>query len=196
MAEPPPRIRRCHTTLDVARRPVQHLMPTLRLLSPQFLLPAWSVGSLGQLRWLHAPGPRQANDAPKQPSGSQLSLFDELFPEKAVKSSKNDRRPEEGMRHVPRLPLPDLEEVTPSPQPAGIYKVGSQWGESTRKLNAFRKEDMTVLVFRRASKSLDESDFRRMVPKGQHIEEWRGPGDILKGTCSGCHIEPIRAQHY
>lgn len=161
-------------------------MPSSRLLSPRFLLRAWDLGSLGQLRWLHGLNPRRANNAPKQTSGSQLSLFAELFPEEAAKTTTNDRRTEEGTRLVPRLPLPDIEEVNPSPELEGSSRVGSPWGERARKLDAFRKEDMTVLVFRRASKSLDESDFRRMVPKGQHIEEWRGPGDILKGTRS-CH---------
>lgn len=165
-------------------------MPPLRLLPPQFLFPAWNV-DLGQLRWLHASGPRRANNAPKQTSGSQLSLFDELFPEKAIRTSKS----EDGIRHVPRLPLPDFEEISPNPRSDGITKVRPQWGERARKLDAFRKEDMTVLVFRRASRSLDEHDFRRMVPKGQHIEEWRGPGDILKGTRSCCKLEPDRAQY-
>lgn len=167
-------------------------MPTPRLLPPHLLLPAWNVVSLGPLRWVHASGPRRANNAPKQISGSQLSLFDELFPEEAIKGSKS----EEGTRHVPRLPLPDLEEVSPNSQSEGISKGGSQRGDSARGLDAFRKEDMTVLVFRRASKSLEEHDFRRMVPKGQHIEEWRGPGDILKGTLRCYHGKPCGAQRY
>lgn len=165
-------------------------MPTPRLLPPHFLLSAWNGGSLGQLRWRHASGPRRANNAPKQISGSQLSLFDELFPEEAIIAPQT----QEGARHVPRLPLPDVEEVSPNSQSEGISKGASQWSDKARKLDAFRKEDVTLLIFRRASKSLDEHDFRRMVPKGQHIEEWRGPGDILKGTLGCYNREPYRAQ--
>jgi len=40
------------------------------------------------------------------------------------------------------------------------------------------------MVLRNASKSLSENDFRRVVPKGRHIEGWKGQGDIMKGTSS------------
>ncbi|MCJ1261358.1 hypothetical protein MMC22_001222 [Lobaria immixta] len=46
--------------------------------------------------------------------------------------------------------------------------------------DSLRQFNLAVLVIRRASKSLVESDFRRIAPKGQHIDDWKGPGDILK----------------
>lgn len=41
-----------------------------------------------------------------------------------------------------------------------------------------------VLVLQNASKSFVESDFRRLVPSGQHIKGWKGEGDILKSIPS------------
>ena len=37
-----------------------------------------------------------------------------------------------------------------------------------------------MLVLNTASPSLSEADFRRIAPKGKHIKEWTGPGELLK----------------
>lgn len=46
---------------------------------------------------------------------------------------------------------------------------------------------VAVLVFHNASPSLTEADFRRIIPRGKHIEEWIIDGEILKGP-SQSHI--------
>lgn len=48
--------------------------------------------------------------------------------------------------------------------------------------HAFRHQQMAVLALYIASKSLIESDFRPVAPKGKPIDEWAGLGDILKGN--------------
>lgn len=40
-----------------------------------------------------------------------------------------------------------------------------------------------LLVLRDASISLTESDFRRLVPRGKYIKEWKGAGNIERGVC-------------
>ncbi|KAI9848581.1 MAG: hypothetical protein M1837_007250 [Sclerophora amabilis] len=43
-----------------------------------------------------------------------------------------------------------------------------------------RRKELTVVILQNASKWLNESDFRRLVPRGKHIEDWRHEGDILQ----------------
>ncbi|KAL6718322.1 hypothetical protein ACLMJK_004411 [Lecanora helva] len=106
------------------------------------------------------------------------SLLAELFPEETLDVEVNgDRKDQE----VPRLPLPevdvfdeDLEDEFGSSngRANGITKAAAT--------NAFKQKQLAVLIMQMASKSLVESDFRRIAPKGKHIEDWTGPGDILK----------------
>ncbi len=44
------------------------------------------------------------------------------------------------------------------------------------------KDEPTVLILYNASPSLIEHEFRRIVPRGKHIKEWRGAGNIEKGV--------------
>ncbi|KAL8715005.1 MAG: hypothetical protein Q9220_000962 [cf. Caloplaca sp. 1 TL-2023] len=82
--------------------------------------------------------------------------------------------------HVPRLPLTDIGHFNtlthhrgkPEPAAKGITKEASH--------GAAKNWNPAILVLSRASKSLIEADFRRLVPQGQHIEGWTGPGDIWK----------------
>ncbi|KAI9787999.1 MAG: hypothetical protein M1816_007303 [Peltula sp. TS41687] len=41
-------------------------------------------------------------------------------------------------------------------------------------------QEVALLALYNASTSLTESDFRRIVPRGKHIREWRGEGEILE----------------
>ena len=121
------------------------------------------------------------------------SLLEELFPEDVKKAEKGKKQEEVGHDDVPRVPplnldglLKDFETGIDTPQ------VQTQQKLRTREamLDAFRQQKLTVLVLSRASKSLAESDFRRVAPKGMHIEEWRGPGDILKGKTDRHRYSP------
>ncbi len=73
-------------------------------------------------------------------------------------------------------PLVANDDAEPPPKP----KTARQ--RLIERVNAGRNEPTTVLVLRGASPSLTEADFRRMIPKGKHIEEWAGEGSILKGV--------------
>ncbi|KAL9113185.1 MAG: hypothetical protein Q9187_007654, partial [Circinaria calcarea] len=138
-----------------------------------------------------ADGKDQAKGDHKKPTAENLapvstrkpSLLEELFPEDVKKAEKGKKQEEVGYDDVLRVPplnldglLKDFEAGIDTPQ------VQTQQKLRTREamLDAFRQQKLTVLVLSRASKSLAESDFRRIAPKGMHIEEWRGPGDILK----------------
>lgn len=113
------------------------------------------------------------------------SLFEELFPEEIANRKFNEAKGESAGLNVPRLSLPI------SNQEDGLqieHQIESRIhvGETstTASKDAYRQWSLTVLVVRRASKSLDESDFRRIAPEGHHIEDWKGPGDFLKGFTS------------
>ena len=117
----------------------------------------------------------------KIPAGPNMSLLEELFPEEIGEAAATDTV-DVGEEVVPRLPLVDFDDED------GFYNDGQNWkhseGGQVERPNledALHEWDLAVLVVSRASKSLTESDFRRLVPRGQHIDEWRGPGDILKG---------------
>ena len=118
-----------------------------------------------------------------EPKHEELSLFEELFPEEAKNQLNNERTPDNTEHHVPRLPLPDLDQVEDQDgndsgqgRSKGLTKAASR--------AAFRQWNLAILVLRRASISLNDSDFRHIAPKGQHIDDWKGPGDPLKGTTS------------
>ncbi|MCJ1470917.1 hypothetical protein MMC07_009565 [Pseudocyphellaria aurata] len=118
-----------------------------------------------------------------KPQKNQLSLFEELFPEEIdnYKFQQVGNRSKE--KSVPRLRLPNVDEID------RLYQDGPTEGrtqhdgmsiEAFMERDSLRQGNLAVLIIRRASKSLVQSDFRRIAPKGQHIHDWKGPGDILK----------------
>ena len=107
------------------------------------------------------------------------SLFEELFPEEI---RIREARCEEEGQNVPRLPLPEIDEFFEDFQ--DDLSRGWEYGEEVTKdiaVNTIKRNNITVLILHIAGKSLVESDFRRIAPKGKHIDDWIGPGDILKG---------------
>jgi hypothetical protein len=105
------------------------------------------------------------------------SLFDELFPNQASKSPAQHSSSRE--RHVPRLSF-DKSEVGASDAladavlTADTTKPEPQWfGKWIGRLGVLRLSG--------ASQGLCENDFRRLTPRGKHIEEWQGKGQIQKG---------------
>ena len=128
-------------------------------------------------------GAKQQEPQRQGPKHEELSLFEELFPEEAKKSLKLDHEIDNKEQYIPRLPLPDLDQVEEQDdydggqaRPRDLTKAASR--------AAFRQWNLAILVLQRASKSLNDSDFRRIAPKGQHIEDWKGPGDPLRGMIS------------
>ncbi|MCJ1348343.1 hypothetical protein MMC31_006574, partial [Peltigera leucophlebia] len=145
-------------------------MPILRLLPPSILSPACHSRLVPPiLRRLHNGG----GGVP--PSAPDLSLLEELFPEEVQK--KRCRSPTEGQQHIPRLPLSTLTEE--NPEGHNVVRGGKHL-EALVERDSSRQWNISVLVIRRASRSLIESDFRRIAPKGQHIDDWKGLGDILR----------------
>ena len=155
----------------------------------------WKLRALCHARLLH----RSRNGTgsfwrfrPSQPPPLQKqSLLEELFPEKVRKDGDRCPKSHDDVQNVPRLPLPEVDDLSEGfdhesdrerAQPKRVTKVAAA--------NAFRQQQLAVLSFNTASKSLVESDFRRIAPKGHHIGEWTGPGDILKsGLNSGNHTQ-------
>lgn len=146
-------------------------MPILRILAPSILSLACHSRLLPPiLRRLHNGGGGVPPPAP------DLSLLEELFPEEVQK--KRRRSPTKGEQHIPRLPLSTLTEE--NPEGHNVVRGGKHL-EALVERDSLRQWNISVLVIRRASRSLIESDFRRIAPKGQHIDDWKGFGDILRG---------------
>ena len=110
-----------------------------------------------------------------------LTLLEELFPEEisklaALSISDADEEP------VPRLPLPEFDDDDESYDDASNLRISDEaWMPAVAAKNVRQEWNLAALVVHRASKSLNENDFRRIIPRGTHIDEWRGPGDFLKG---------------
>ncbi|KAL8971530.1 MAG: hypothetical protein Q9183_001014 [Haloplaca sp. 2 TL-2023] len=123
---------------------------------------------------LHNPTSRIKHGRSKE---KPLSLFDELFPEDKDQRQKKSQKAD---IQIPRLPLSDIDHLD------SYGRRGEQSKRHANKLaegaaqSAVKQWNPAVLVLQRASKSLIDADFRRVSPKGRHIEEWTGPGDILK----------------
>lgn len=147
---------------------------------PLFLPCAWPSSRFHQYRGLQNSG--LGNNKKKARPGAQpqkISLLDELFPEKGSTNNNSSRTRSED---VPRLTLPEVdhffEEFDDENNPSGRRSSKVTQGAVA---DAFRHQKIAVLALEIASKSLIESDFRRIAPKGKHIDDWTGPGDILKG---------------
>ncbi|MCJ1414150.1 hypothetical protein MMC32_000475 [Xylographa parallela] len=125
--------------------------------------------------------PRAAEEVIHMPVQRELSLLEQLFPEEAktqVKASEYGRKPQE---ELARLPPPEIDELYESLNDDPDHKqLTSKLKTREATINAFRQENTTILLLSRVSTALCDADFRRIVPRGIHIEEWRGPGDILK----------------
>lgn len=158
-------------------------MPILRPTLPQLLLPFCGLGQSNPLRWVHNRKVIKEASTSK-PQKHQLSLFEELFPEE-IDHHKSHQEGSRGIdKTIPRLPLPNVDEVDrlyPGNRTEGRVQYDGSSRVAFMERDSLRQWNLAVLVIRCASKSLVESDFRRIAPKGQHIDDWKGPGDILKG---------------
>ena len=118
----------------------------------------------------------------RRPPRTKTSLFEELFPDEvgnpATKAQSSRRVPK-----LPKLVLHDLEEDDESFRDDYVDKrrLHDATTEFASK-EAYKHWNLAILVLQVASPSLTEGDFRRIAPKGQHISDWVGPGDIFKGV--------------
>ena len=140
----------------------------------------WSVAASCRLRYLHsAGGDPSRKDRVRRQKAQKLSLFEELFPEETRKREDCTLNIEEKYHDVPRLPLPEVDEENHGDRDPSRVRSAQVANQATA--GAFRQKKLAVLVLQIASKSLIESDFRLVAPKGEHIARWTGPGDLLKG---------------
>ena len=125
--------------------------------------------------------PTAAGDLIDMPVQKELSLLEQLFPEEAKIQSRASENSGKIQEELPRLPPPDLDELYESLEDnPGQTQLSTKLKTREATNNALRQQNTTILLLSRVSTSLCDADFRRIVPRGIHIEEWRGPGDILK----------------
>lgn len=139
-----------------------------------------------------------------QPTAEELSLFEELFPEES-KQSDAVRRAEERLDKLPafewdlderfdeswkaererekerRHTIPMRENPSPASEETRWAPVASAQESPVYKQNLEHNHmrEPSVVVLSGVSKHLEESDFFRIGPKGNHIEGWTS--GILRG---------------
>ena len=105
------------------------------------------------------------------------SLLEELFPEQIKDRQRlpSERHKQQDPEALFDPPIIDdfQEEFLPKSPP-----TENSAGEPT--LRAALNDKTTILVLEGGDANLSEVDFRRVAPKGWHIEEWRGREDPLK----------------
>lgn len=156
----------------------------------------WDLRALCHSRLLHKS--RKGADSLKkfrasQPPPSQKpSLLEELFPEEVKRDGGQDSNFHENVQNMPRLPLPEVDDSSEGSK-YGSNRANAQPQRVTKVVaeNALRQQQIAVLSLDSGSKSLIESDFRRIAPKGQHIDDWTGPGDILKSGFKENHVSKM-----
>jgi hypothetical protein len=103
---------------------------------------------------------------------SEQSLLDELFPESSSYTQPH---------YTGRNPYPKLD--LPSSVPLVRRAFHDQpLSEREKMAQSFQKssENITALQLVHCSTELVEADFRRLVPKGKHIEGWTRDGEFTK----------------
>ncbi|MCJ1306766.1 hypothetical protein MMC25_000409 [Agyrium rufum] len=122
---------------------------------------------------------RQRYDKPKAlppqpPTG--LSLREELFPEEAKLKADIAKQTRQKRKKLGRL---SLDIVNPDANSDGFLATKQQLADRKPQPST-SKPTPTVLLLSNASPCLEQSDFLRIIPRGQHIEEWRGAADFLQ----------------
>jgi hypothetical protein len=154
------------------------------------------------------PNPRPTEVKPKLPKKTEaLSLFDELFPEERHTKSPEQRMAEfrldklPAFNWTPEINIGDRVEKKekqnqytqiPRRDPfnastlstqytavSNIRKLQETMGKNILEEERFAKSEKGVLVLNACSKTLEESDFFRISPTGQHIEGWKN--GLIKG---------------
>ena len=146
--------------------------------------------------------PGKANKAgDRQHTEKKPSLIEQLFPEETKRFDEAKARRE---REIPRLPLENLPEqghtrVDRLRNTHTSLPTESQAAMRARKEMELKSKtdfNTSVLVLLNASKNLTEEDFRRLIPKGEHIDGWRmEQGDILK-VIPGRNLATLEQENY
>lgn len=178
-------------------------MPSTRLLPPQFLLPSWTPLQLQllqvtqrQKRNAHNISshstPAPAKPSPRHKKSPTPSLFETLFPEDAYARKRSARRLDklpafEWNVDLPPSPLQTRHGNRDVDHPPGnglgslknlrnvpIFSERTEGGMSKKS-----NKKPSVLLLSALTKTLEESDFFRLSPRGEHIEGWSS--GIIKG---------------
>jgi hypothetical protein len=129
-------------------------------------------------------GKANNKDDDKQSTENKPSLVEQLFPEE---TKRYDEAKAKRQREIPRLPLEMPEGGQTRTDRVERIAPRSEYESRTAMLKRREMEFQTkagsqtsVLVLQNASKNLTEEDFRRLIPKGEHLDGWRmEQGDIL-----------------
>jgi hypothetical protein len=138
-------------------------------------------------------------DDDEKPTDKKPSLIEQLFPEETKRDHEARARRQ---REIPRLPL----EMPSGAQTRAdrVARLAPQLNESWRAVQARREMELrsqadsqsSVLVLLNASKNLTEEDFRRLIPKGEHLDGWRmEQGDILN-VIPGRNLATLEQENY
>ncbi|KAI8936781.1 hypothetical protein NX059_006027 [Plenodomus lindquistii] len=113
----------------------------------------------------------------------EQSLLEELFPEatstpppSAPVDKKRDQYPKLEPPEAPRLSRLSMAQKKTLSKAERFKQKQAELAESFQK----KMEDITILQLAYCSTELTETDFRRLIPKGQHIEGWRRGGEFFK----------------
>jgi hypothetical protein len=108
-----------------------------------------------------------------------LPLLLELFPEERNRLLERTAEPTE-IGDLPRLKFPQFEALGDLIQDQA--QLGTRAAGQKVKTFSYREKRVTILVLSAASNSLIESDFSRIISRGDHIKKWRSVGNMLKGN--------------
>lgn len=130
-------------------------------------------------------GPQKSSYEQKLEIQGKPSLLEQLFPEEA--SQRNVETQPTALRQIPRLPLDTAEPLQPVTRSNKDEEYISARARRLREAMEAEGPQTSVLVMRNVSKNLVDDDFRRIIPKGKHVEGWTlEQGDIIKGRT---HVE-------
>ena len=116
---------------------------------------------------------------------SDTSLFAELFPEDIQRKQASQTLRKDTNATVPPSRLPINKGLLDGVDLSRLsHHFHAKETSKTASSDAYKNKKIAVLVLGLTSKSLIECDFRRIAPKGTHLDGWTGPGDILAGVLS------------
>ncbi|KAF2027393.1 hypothetical protein EK21DRAFT_72071 [Setomelanomma holmii] len=104
---------------------------------------------------------------------SEQSLLEELFPEVSIAPASRDDK--QGEKYH-KLDPPKSDKLI---RRALVDKPRNMKEQIAQSLDR-TGEQITVLQLEHCSTELTEVDFRRLAPKGQHLEGWNRDGDFVK----------------
>lgn len=149
------------------------------------------------------PVPREAHNS------EPLSLFDELFPEESQARSRRERAAEKRLDKLPAFKwnsrntaqiITDPQEETRTALRVKYTSIPGREPFQPKKKTLYKRlqDDLgreiepavlpSLLVLNACSHNLEESDFFRLGPRGNHIEGWTS--GILKGLILWCCNRP------